>query len=345
MKNLAGILFKYRPWLLLLLGVDAFWAVLLWLADAPAFPVLLPMAALATLLFFAALLYRLCRREREKRKRFLALLTDPSDCNEKRLLAVLSGGDREQAALLASVLRERQADLSRLRAALSDYEEYVEGWAHEAKTPLALLTMLLDNRGDALSPPLFARLTYIRAALQKDVTQMLYYARLKSSTRDYRFENVDLCACVEDVLEEYAPLLSEKGFRIENELNPAAVYTDRRGLAFMLGQVIGNAVKYSGAAPVLTLSAARAGGRTVLSVSDNGVGCAAWDLPYLFQKGFTGDSGGRRQKATGMGLYLTKRMADDLGLSLNAVSAAGAGFRMEISFPDCEDVPRRSPAL
>ena len=73
-----------------------------------------------------------------------------------------------------------------------DYEEYVEGWAHEAKTPLSLLTMLLDNRSDEISPPLQAKLDYVRSQLQEDVTQMLYYARLKSSTKDYRFEDVNL---------------------------------------------------------------------------------------------------------------------------------------------------------
>ncbi len=53
--------------------------------------------------------------------------------------------------------------------ALQDYEEYVDGWAHEAKTPLSLLTMLLDNRSNEMSPPLQAKLDYVRSQLQKDV--------------------------------------------------------------------------------------------------------------------------------------------------------------------------------
>ena len=63
---------------------------------------------------------------------------------------------------------------------------------------------------------------------------MLYYARLKSSTKDYRFEDVNLNDCLGEVLEDYAPLLEEKHFVILNKLQSETVYTDRRGLQFML---------------------------------------------------------------------------------------------------------------
>lgn len=72
---------------------------------------------------------------------------------------------------------------------------------------------------------------------------------------------------------------------------------------------------------------------SVLSIEDNGVGVKEYDLPYIFQKGFTGDSTDSRKKATGMGLYLTKKMADDLSLRLEASSRWGQGFKMLIRFP------------
>lgn len=156
--------------------------------------------------------------------------------------------------------------------ALRDYEEYVEGWAHEAKTPLSLLTMLLDNRNDEISPSLQAKLDYVRSQLQEDVTQMLYYARLKSSTKDYRFEDVNLNDCLGEVLEDYAPLLEEKQFVILNKLQSETVYTDRRGLQFMLGQIVSNAIKYSSDSPMLTISMIHSETADILSVEDNGIG-------------------------------------------------------------------------
>lgn len=217
--------------------------------------------------------------------------------------------------------------------ALRDYEEYVEGWAHEAKTPLSLLTMLLDNRIDEISPSLQTKLDYVRSQLQENVTQMLYYARLKSSTKDYRFEDVNLNDCLGEVLEDYAPLLEEKQFVILNKLQSETVYTDRRGLQFMLGQIVSNSIKYSSDSPMLTISMIHSETADVLSVEDNGIGVKKYDLPYIFQKGFTGDSTDSRKKATGIGLYLVKKMADDLNLRLEATSQWGKGFKIVIFFP------------
>lgn len=59
-----------------------------------------------------------------------------------------------------------------------------------------------------------------------------------------------------------------------------------------------------------------------------GRACAC-DLPYVFEKGFTGDSGHEKSKATGMGLYLAREIAKELGLTLTAASDWGAGLRCE----------------
>jgi signal transduction histidine kinase len=193
--------------------------------------------------------------------------------------------------------------------------------------------MLLDNRNDEISPSLQAKLDYVRSQLQEDVTQMLYYARLKSSTKDYRFEDVNLNDCLGEVLEDYAPLLEEKQFVILNKLQSETVYTDRRGLQFMLGQIVSNAIKYSSDSPMLTISVIHSETADILSVEDNGIGVKKYNLPYIFQKGFTGDSTDSRKKATGMGLYLVKKMADDLNLHLEAASQWGKGFKIVIFFP------------
>lgn len=164
----------------------------------------------------------------------------------------------------------------------------VEGWAHEAKTPLSLLTMLLDNRSNEMSPPLQAKLDYVRSQLQEDVTQMLYYARLKSSTKDYQFKDINLNDCLGEVLEDYAPLLEEKQFVIINKLQSETVYTDRRGLQFMLGQIVSNAIKYSSDSPMLTISMIHSEIADVLSVEDNGIGVKNMICRIFFKRALPG---------------------------------------------------------
>lgn len=333
MKRLGLTIERHLPWLLLLLGLDCLCAVILWISDIRAFKTLIGLIFAASILLFAAVLFVLSKREDSRRKLFREFLSDPTPCNEQRLLSAVSHDEGASLRLLASVLREQQSAAGSMEDALRDYEEYVEGWVHEAKTPLSLLTMLLDNRADEMSAPVRAKLDHVRSQLQEDITQMLYYARLKSSTKDYKFEDVDLNDCIAEVLEDFSPLLEEKRFVILNNLQAETVWTDRRGLQFMLGQIVSNAIKYSGNAPKLTFSMEHSETESVLAIEDNGVGVKEYDLPYIFQKGFTGDSTDSRKKASGMGLYLTKRMADDLSLRIDASSRWGQGFKMLIRFP------------
>ena len=324
---------RYAPWLGALSIIDIFFALLLWLSDAQAFWTLLILILLWSLVFFIAVLTYVNLKEKKKQKLFQTFISDPDAVNEERLLQVVSQQEGEQIQLLALVLRDNRLRLCDLSEELRDYEEYVESWVHEAKTPLALLTMILDNRADELPFELQTKLDYVCNQLHEDVTQMLYYARLKSSTKDYHFEELNLQALLEDTLTDYEPLLEEKHFIVKANVEEEQVFTDRRGLQFMLGQMISNVIKYSADNPILIISTQRTAREIVLSITDNGDGAKSYDLPYIFQKGFTGDSSDNRNKATGMGLYLTKKMADDLSLTLEAESEYKKYFRISIHFP------------
>ena len=320
-------------WLFALLIMDIFSALLLWLTDVQAFWTLLILILLWSLMFFVVVLAYVNKKEKKKQKIFQTFISEPDVVNEEKLLQVVSQQEREQIQLLALVLRDNRLRLCNLSEELRDYEEYVESWAHEAKTPLALLTMIMDNRADELPFEIQTKLDYVCNQLQEDITQMLYYARLKSSTKDYRFEELDLQSLLKDVLADYEPLLEEKHFVIKNEVKEEQVFTDRRGLQFMLGQIVSNVIKYSTDNPMLTISTQHTAREIILSITDNGSGVKSYDLPYIFQKGFTGDSANNRNKATGMGLYLTKKMADDLNLKLDVQSEYNSFFKISIQFP------------
>lgn len=320
-------------WLFALLIIDMFSALLLWLSDVQAFQTLSILILSWSLVFFIAVLTYINLKDKKKQRLFQIFISNPDVVNEEKLLQVISQQEGEQIRLLASVLRDNKLSLSSLSEELLDYEEYVESWVHEAKTPLALFTMILDNRADELPSELQVKLDYVCNQLQEDIAQMLYYARLKSSTKDYRFEELDLQALLKDVLTDYELLLEEKHFVIKNEVKEERVFTDRRGLQFMLGQIISNVIKYSTDSPMLIISTQHTVRDIILSITDNGSGVKSYDLPYIFQKGFTGDSTSNRNKATGMGLYLTKKMADDLNLRLDVESEYNRFFKISIFFP------------
>lgn len=333
MKHRWLMLRSHLPWLLLMMGIDGLAVLLLWLADANAFRVLTATIVLSSALLFMVVLFISNHMEEKRVEAFREFLYNPDDLHEEKLVKTVSPAETDIIHLMGSVLREKQIACSRAAAGLLDYEEYVEAWAHEIKNPLSLLTMILDNRSDEMSAPVAFKLNYVRNQMQAYASQMLYYARLKGTQKDYLFEFVDINQCIDEVLEDYQPLLEEKRFCVHHQVINAMVYTDRRGIQFLLGQVISNAVKYSGSSPELTLTLSQSGEMDILRIRDNGTGVRSCDLPYIFEKGFTGSADEWRRKATGMGLYLSKKIADALNISLEARSEWGKGFEMVISFP------------
>ena len=77
-----------------------------------------------------------------------------------------------------------------------------------------------------------------------------------------------------------------------------------------------------------------------LYVLDNGPGIPEADLPFIFDKGFTGERGSMMSRSTGMGLYLARRLATALEVELRAASEEGKGTRMTLLFPARENLSK-----
>ena len=112
-----------------------------------------------------------------------------------------------------------------------------------------------------------------------------------------------------------------------------SVYTDEKWAVFILGQLLQNAARYRGPEPVITLSAKPLGQQVQLTVSDNGIGIPAHELPRVFDRGFTGSNGRSRGGSTGMGLYLCRKLSGFLELGLEIVSAEGKRTTVTLTFP------------
>lgn len=330
------ILRRHAPWLCCLFGMDGFLILMLWLTDQEALIAVSGFLVLGTLFLFLAVSIVLFVREQRKNQVFREFLEDQDEWRSQKFIQETEPCRRDLAENLVRFLQEKELERAELLSLWNDYEEYVELWTHEVKTPLSLLTLVLDNHRDEIPETLVRKLDYVRNRMQESVDQMLFYARLNGSRKDYLFEPVCLKDCIREVLEDYQPLLSEKGFEIRDDLGGEIVYTDRRGIRFLAGQLVSNSIKYAKADPNLTIRAISNPEQTVLEICDNGQGVRKCDLPYIFEKGFTGDSCENRKKATGMGLYLVKKLADDLNLSLDTESVWQEGFTIRVGFPVVE---------
>lgn len=335
MKAKWIMLKKYMPWLLLLLFMDLFFCLLLWITDSKSLYTLSLTIVLFSLILFLCILFFVISHERNLQNAYKDYITSPTEINEETLLELSSDSDKQIIQLMGNTLKAKEQEINLLYTKIEDYEEYVEVWAHETKTPISLLTLVLDNHDDEIPDNISTKMNYIRNRMQEYVEQMLFYARLKGEKKDIFFETLNLGELLDDILKDYQPLFEEKHFSIRKEALETTVFSDKRGLGFLLSQIISNSIKYTqkGKLPELKIRFETGDKYNILSVKDNGMGVKACDMPYIFEKGFTGDSGDSRKRATGMGLYLGKEMAKSLHLQLDAQSQWMHGFLIRIMFP------------
>lgn len=336
-KTIPAAWRNHKNWVFFFLLTDIMFAVFLWLVYPDSFYPVLAAFTLGCILLLAVALFCTGRNDAKKYKAFMAFLEEPSQEHESEALRLSSPFERDMLQTASCLFHQNRQKLEDISLRLNEYEEYAETWAHEIKTPLSLMTFLLDNRQDEIPPPLYHKLEYVRNQLQEDIDQMLYYARLRSDHKDYLFEKLLLPVCCSDVLDEYKILLNEKNFQIVTDLPALTVLSDRKGLEFILKQVVSNTIKYARPGeknPLLSVSGYMDENKTHvhLRIKDNGSGVRPYDLPFIFEKGYTGDTGSQRKRATGMGLYLLRQMADDLKIEVEA-SSAGHSFEITLIFP------------
>lgn len=341
MKKLITDLSPHRLWLAALLIFNILYGFLLWLIGGEKLFWLIPVMLLGSAGIYAGAAFAAHRRAARKRQAFVEFLEQPEPTRERALLALSGANERPVIQMIGQLLRENSERILKDQSELEEYEDYIEAWAHEIKTPLALMTLVLDNRRDELSPMVYRRLEFARTKMQEDVERMLYYGRIKSANTDYFFEPVSLGQVCREMIDEYDILLQEQQIRVDNQVPDVQVIADRKGLAFCIRQVLSNAAKYmkpeTEGRRIWLTAHFNVAGEVVLAIRDNGVGVQSYDLPFIFDKGFTGDRGIAGKGATGMGLYLARQVAGHMNIRIGIAEEWQDGFEIRFVFPKVDE--------
>ena len=220
--------------------------------------------------------------------------------------------------LLDSALRSRQAQADR---AMADQLSYYTLWVHQIKTPIAAMDLLLQQGegGAAAQAELFKISQYVDMALQ--------YIRLDGTSRDLHLAQVPLDQVIRQVVRKYAKLFILKKIRLDFRETGFTVLSDEKWLAFLLEQLLSNALKYTPEGGQVSIFGEP---EETLVIADTGIGIAPEDLPRVFERGFTGQNGRLDKKATGIGLYLCRRVTELLGHTLSITSAPGKGTQVRV---------------
>ena len=213
---------------------------------------------------------------------------------------------------------------TRAEADMSDMLAYYTLWAHQIKTPIAAMRLQLQGEDSAKARALLGDL----GRIERYVEMVLTYLRLEGDGTDYVIREYDLDGILRPVFRQFAGEFIGRRLRLDYAPVNHRVLTDEKWLAFVVGQVLSNALKYTpeGAISVYLEPPA------VLCVRDTGIGIAPEDLPRVFEQSYTGLTGRADRRASGLGLYLCKRVCDNLRHGISIESAPGAGTTVRIDF-------------
>lgn len=262
-------------------------------------------------------------RYRARHRRLTALVREITVTADH--LPVPDGRLEEDYQAVVRALFDDRAHLeSRMNERFADMTEYYTLWAHQIKTPIAAMRLILQSEGDHL--PRVQELSGELRRIEQYVEMALCYLRLDAGSTDYVLREYDLDGIVRQAVRGCAPQFIRKKIRLDYEPLSCRVLTDEKWLLFVIGQVLSNALKYTRAGSIaITLEEPK-----TLCIRDTGIGIAPEDLPRIFEKGFTGYNGRADKKASGIGLYLCRRICGNLGHRLTAASEVGAGTTIRI---------------
>lgn len=148
---------------------------------------------------------------------------------------------------------------------------------------------------------------------------------MTSDSTDYVLKEYRLDDIIRAAIRKLAPQFIMKKLVLDYETIDKQVLTDEKWLGFVIEQVLSNAVKYTESGKVkISCEGSK------LVISDTGIGIAPDDLPRIFDKGYTGFNGRMDRKASGIGLYLCRRICNNLGHGITAESVPGQGTTIAI---------------
>ena len=229
---------------------------------------------------------------------------------------------------LVNIIEALKREVSAIRTEdtkkYNDMLDYYTVWAHQIKTPIASMKLLLEQDDTDTARRLSADLFRI----QNYVDMVLAFLRLGAETGDYVLREQPLDPILRGSARKFAADFIARKLTLTFEPTGLTAVTDEKWFAFLFEQLLSNALKYT-----------RTGGITItaeentLVLSDTGIGIAPEDLPRLGQKGFTGNNGRTDHSASGLGLYLCRRVADNLGIEFRIESVVGQGTKVFLRLP------------
>lgn len=258
-----------------------------------------------------------------KRIKQLKTLIGDFDTAGDRLPEIRQNCEKEWSEITSALFTELKRRDIAAENKLMEAEDYYTAWAHQVKVPISAMSLILQEVDENSRRDLNAELIKI----EQYTDMIMAYVRLDKSGTDYVFREIKLDDLISRVLKKYTGVFIRKKLTLNYVKNDITVLTDEKWLSIVLEQLISNALKYTNCGGITIITDEE----KKLHVIDTGIGIPKDDIPRIFEKGFTGINGRTSSaKASGIGLYLVKRICGNFGYSITVKSELGVGSEFTV---------------
>lgn len=244
---------------------------------------------------------------------------------------------RAYVELLSKIYKSNSEKISEYEEKHREYIYFINQWVHQMKTPVSIINLILQDENQEECKDIFSSLSEENEKISAGLEMMLNHARLNEFNLDFKVESVNITSVLRKVVND------NKKSLIRNFIFPKIqgqedilVETDKKWICFVINQIFINAIKYSRDRAkdnkYIVFEVKVEGAKVILSIRDEGIGIPKEDLNRVFQAFFTGKNGRKTSEATGMGMYLSKRVCDKLGHGLTVESEEGQWSKFSIVF-------------
>ncbi|MEG1003312.1 sensor histidine kinase [Clostridium sp.] len=234
--------------------------------------------------------------------------------------------EEDYKGLVNMIFQEKAKAIDKGERDKKDILDYYTLWAHQIKTPIAAMNILLQSEESENNMVLMNELFKI----EQYVEMVLSYLRMESISSDLVLKNYSLDSIVKQAVRKYARLFIGKNIKLDFKALNTTVLTDEKWLVFIVEQIISNAIKYTCEGGTISIYMDKRKSKTLI-IEDSGIGIKAEDLPRVFEKGFTGFNGRDDKKSTGIGLYLCKNILKKLSHQIQIESEVSKYTRIKIN--------------
>ncbi len=249
------------------------------------------------------------------------------------LPAPLSSEQKIYLDIINNLYENANIKIEKLNNSNNESVEFLTTWVHEIKTPIAASKLIIENNLNNDNEKILYGIEMEIEKVEDYIQRVLFYSRINDFSKDYRIDTIKIEQVVKESIKSEASWFINKDIKLEVENLDIEVNSDYKWLQFIIKQVLDNAIKYTAKGGIIKICAKVEEKEKILYIKDNGIGIKKEDIERVFEKSFTGFNGRVKQHSSGMGLYISQKLAGKLGHYIAIDSEYGKGVEVSIHFP------------